>query len=131
MSKLNQLWAFVRFLAVGGSFSLGYALVTAALISFANAPPLPTSVIVYLLCIPAAFLAQRKFAFRGHQSGRAGFLIYGVTQLGSLVMVSTITSRLVTRNFMIDTGLFLVIAGTAAVVSYLICRYVIFRPQSG
>ncbi|MEL6641801.1 MAG: GtrA family protein [Pseudomonadota bacterium] len=131
MSNPNQLWAFMRFLMVGGGFSLGYALVTAGLINFVNAPALPASVVVYLLCIPLAFLAQKKFTFRDDQSGKSALLIYGATQVGSLVVVSAITSRFVTKNFAVDTGLFLVTAGAAAVISYLICRYVIFRPQSG
>ncbi len=131
MSKPNQLWAFMRFLMVGGSFSLGYAIVTAGLINFVNAPALPTSVVVYLVCIPLAFLAQKKFTFRDDQSGTSALLIYGATQVVSLVVVSAITSRFVTKNFVVDTVLFLVTAGAAAVISYLICRYVIFRPQSG
>ncbi|EBA13903.1 GtrA family protein [Roseobacter sp. CCS2] len=130
MSGPNQIWTFMRFLIVGGSFSLGYALVTAGLINFAEMPPLLTSVMVYLLCIPLAFLAQKKFTFRDGRSGKTAMLIYGATQLGSLAIVSTITSRFVTRNFVIDTALFLATAGMAAVVSYLICRYVIFRPRS-
>ena len=129
MREPSQLWAFARFLLVGGSFSLAYALVMAALIGMVDAPPLPTSMIVYLLCIPLAFLAQKKFTFRDDQSGKAAMLIYGVTQLGSLTFVSAISSRFVTKNFILDTGLFLVTAGTAAVISYLICRYVIFKPQ--
>ena len=131
MSGANQIWAFMRFLMVGGGFSLGYAIVTAGLINFVNAPALPTSVIVYLLCIPLAFLAQKKFTFRDDQSGKSALLIYGATQVGSLAVVSAITSRFVSKSFVIDTGLFLVTAGAAAVISYLICRYVIFRPQSG
>ena len=129
MSMSHQFGAFLRFLLVGGSFSLGYALMTAGLIRFADAPPLLTSVIVYLICIPAAFIAQKKIAFRADQSGKSAMLIYGATQVGSLAVVSTITSRFVTKNFAFDTALFLVTAGTAAVVSYLICRYIIFRPQ--
>lgn len=126
----QQLQTFLRFLIVGGSFSLGYAVVTAALIRFAQAPPLPTSVIVYLICIPLAFWAQKKIAFRADQTGRSAMLIYGATQVASLAIVSTVTSRFVTRNFFFDTALFLVTAGIAAVASYLICRYIIFRPQS-
>ena len=121
--------AFLRFLAVGGSFSLGYAVVTSALIRFADAPPLPTSVIVYLVCIPLAFLAQKKIAFRVDQTGRSAILIYGATQVASLAVVSTITSRFVTRVFIVDTLIFLVTAAAAAVVSYLICRFVIFKPS--
>lgn len=131
MALSRQLGAFVRFLVVGGSFSLGYAVITAALIGFADAPPLPTSVVIYLLCIPAAFWAQKRIAFRADQSGRGAMLIYAATQVASIAVVSAITSRFVTKVFVIDTGLFLVTAGTAAVVSYLICRHVIFRPQQG
>lgn len=126
-----QVMSFVRFLAVGGSFSLGYAILTAGLIRFADAPPLPTSVIIYLLCIPAAFWAQKKIAFRADQTGKSAILIYASTQVASLAVVSTITSRFVTKVFVIDTMIFLVTAGTAAVISYLICRYIIFRPPSG
>ncbi|MEL6840788.1 MAG: GtrA family protein [Pseudomonadota bacterium] len=119
--------AFLRFLAVGGSFSLGYALVTAGLIRFASSPPLLTSVIIYLLCIPAAFWAQKRIAFRANQTGKAAMLIYAGTQLASLTVVSTVTSRFVTQVFLIDTMIFLVTAGAAAIISYLICRYIIFR----
>lgn len=131
MSILQQIPAFGRFLLVGGSFSLGYALTTAALIRFVGLPPLATSVIVYLFCIPAAFWAQKKISFRAVWAGRSAMLVYAATQLASLAIVSTVTSRFVTRNFVYDTGLFLVTAGTAAIVSFLICRYIIFRPQSG
>ena len=124
-------WAFVRFLAVWGSFSLGYAIVTSALIRFAGAPPLPTSVVVYLLCIPVAFWAQKKIAFRAEQTGKSAIFIYAGTQVASLAVVSTITSRFVTRMFIVDTALFLVTAGAAAVASYLICRFVIFKQPSG
>jgi len=131
MKVPEHLQAFARFLMVGGSFSLGYALVTAALIRFAQAPPLLTSVVVYLICIPLAFWAQKKIAFRAGQTGWSAMLIYGGTQVASLAVVSTVTSRFVTRNFFYDTALFLVTAGVAAVASFLICRYIIFRPPSG
>lgn len=121
--------AFFRFLAVGGSFSLGYAIVTAALIRLAYAPPLITSVIVYLLCIPLAFWAQKKIAFRADQTGRSAMFIYAATQVASLSVVSTITSRFVTRVFIMDTLIFLVTAGAAAVVSYMICRFIVFKPK--
>lgn len=122
---------FVRFVLVGGSFSLGFALVTAALIRWAAAPPLLTSIVVYLLCIPAAFWAQKRFAFRAETGGGRAMGIYAATQVASLAVVSTVSSRFVSQDFMRDTALYLVTAGAAAVVSYLICRFVIFRsPES-
>ena len=125
-----HIWTFGRFLLVGGSFSLGYALMTAGFIRFANAPALTTSVIVYLLCIPLAFWVQKSFSFRSGQTDRSAMVIYGATQIGSLAVVSAVTSRFVTRDFLYDTALFLVTAGTAAVVSFLICRFVIFKQGS-
>ena len=131
MSRASHIGAFLRFLIVGGSFSLGYAVVTAALIRFADAPPLVTSIFIYLVCIPLAFFAQKKFAFRADQTRRSAMLIYGATQVASLAVVSTVTSRFVTKTFLFDTALFLVTAGTAAVASYLICRFIIFRQSAG
>ncbi|MDX8349860.1 GtrA family protein [Cognatiyoonia sp. IB215446] len=130
MTNSSPVGAFLRFLAVGGSFSLGYAFVTAGLISLADAPPLLTSVLVYLICIPLAFWAQKNVAFRADQTGRFAMLIYAGTQVASLAVVSTITSRFVTKDFWIDTAIFLVTAGSAAVISFLICRYIIFRPSA-
>ena len=124
------MMAFIRFVLVGGSFSLGYAVVTAGLIRFAAAPPLPTSVAVYLLCIPAAFWAQRHIAFRADRQAKGALWIYTATQTGSLAVISAITTRFVTRVFWADTLLFVATAGVAAVASFLICRYILFRTQA-
>lgn len=124
------MMVFVRFVLVGGCFSLGYAVVTAGLIRFAAAPPLPTSVVVYLLCIPAAFWAQRHIAFRADRQAKGALWIYAATQTGSLAVISAITTRFVTRVFWADTLLFVATAGMAAVASFLICRYILFRTQA-
>lgn len=124
------MMVFVRFVLVGGSFSLGYAVITAGLIRFAAAPPLPTSVVVYLLCIPAAFWAQRRIAFRADRQAKGALWIYAATQIGSLAVISAITTRFVTRVFWADTLLFVATAGMAAVASFLICRYILFRTQA-
>nr|WP_213395835.1 GtrA family protein [Yoonia sp.] len=124
------MMVFVRFVLVGGSFSLGYAVITAGLIRFAAAPPLPTSVVVYLLCIPAAFWAQRHIAFRADRQAKGALWIYTATQTGSLAVISAITTRFVTLVFWADTLLFVATAGMAAVASFLICRYILFRTQA-
>jgi putative flippase GtrA len=124
------MMVFVRFVLVGGCFSLGYAVITAGLIRFAAAPPLATSVVVYLLCIPAAFWAQRHIAFRADRQAKGALWIYTATQTGSLAVISAITTRFVTRVFWADTLLFVATAGVAAVASFLICRYILFRTQA-
>ena len=124
----RNLAPFIRFLFVGGSFALLFAGTTAALIRFAGAPPLITSVVVYLICIPLAFTAQKKFAFRAENTGRGALPAYAATQVVGLTLVSVVTSRFVQHVFWLDTLLYLVSAGLAAVVSFLILRFVIFRP---
>ena len=125
--ETSHLQTFLRFLAVGGGFSLGYALITTALINLADAPPLSTSIIVYVLCIPLAYSTQRVVAFRGRAEGSRGLAIYAATQIACLAFVAAITSRLVSYVFVWDTMLYLVTAGLAALASYLICRFIIFR----
>lgn len=127
---LGEASAFTRFLLVGGTFSLIYSLTTSALIGFAGTPPFVTSVLVYLMCIPPAFLAQRSFAFRVEKTRPAAFAIYAATQIASLSAVSLVTTRFVTGIFAFDTALFLVTAGCAAVLSYLVGRFVAFRPPA-
>ena len=119
-----------RFLAVGGSFSLGYALATAWLVGPLGLPAFATSVALYAACIPAAFLAQRLVTFAGRDSARPparGLALYAATQLTSLALVAAVTTRFVTGQVLLDTALFLATAGTAAVASYFICDRVIFR----
>jgi 20S proteasome alpha/beta subunit len=61
-----------------------------------------------------------------HTQGSA-FVTYFATQVGSLVIVSAITTRFVTKVFWIDTAIILVTAGSAAVLSYVIGRFITFR----
>jgi putative flippase GtrA len=122
----SQRTAFLRFLLVGGTSSLIYAATTAALIRFAGTPPFATSVIVFLLCIPAVFHAHKRFAFQVRTTRRSAFVLYLGTQICSLSFVAAITTRHVTQVFWQDTALLLVTSGIAAVLSYLIGRYITF-----
>lgn len=122
----SQRQAFLRFLLVGGTFSLIFSATTAALIRFAGTPPFATSVIVYLLCIPAAFQAHKRFAFGVQTVRKAAFVLYVATQVCSLSLVAAITTRYVTQVFWQDTALLLVTSAVAAVLSYLIGRYITF-----
>lgn len=120
----------LRFLAVGGSFSLGYALATAALVGQLGLPGFVTSVILYALCIPAAFLVQRDVTFGGGGGGLRGLALYGALQVTSLALVAAVTTRFVTGQFALDAALFLATAGSAAAASYRVCARVIFRPAA-
>lgn len=121
-------WTFVRFLLVGGAFSFGYSLTNALLIGKAGLPPFATTVGLYLLCIPLAYLAQKRIAFRVRTGSPRRFAVYAGTQLFCLAAIALITTRFVTRNVIIDTGIFLVTVGSAALLSFLIGKFVVFRP---
>ena len=131
IGQKHMLHSFFRFAAVGVSFSLIYAVVTSALISVMQAPAFLTSVAVYLICIPLAFVAQRRFAFDRAQPMRGGVLVYGAVQIVALVAVSFVSSRFVQGVWAFDTVLYFVTAGAAAVVSFAISRFVIFKGQRG
>lgn len=120
---------FLRFLLVGGSFSLIYSLTTAGLIGFAGTPAFVTSVIVYLLCIPAAYYFQKRFAFGVETARRAAFPLYVATQALGLSIVSGATALFVTHVFWADTLLLLTASAVAAVISFLITRFVTFAPK--
>lgn len=126
----DTLSRLIRFLAVGGGFSVGYALGSAALVGQLGLPAFATSVILYALCIPAAFLVQRRITFGGRGRPARGFAVYAGTQVTSLALVAVLSTRFVSGNFALDTGLFLATAGAAAVASYVICDRVAFRPTA-
>lgn len=127
LTSRETLSALARFLLVGGGFAAGYAVVTAILTGPLGAPAFVTSACIYLLCIPAAFLVQRKVTFRAQETRTSGFLIYAGTQVVSFLGVSYFTTRFVSGNVLIDTPIFLATAGSAAVVSFVILRCFAFK----
>jgi putative flippase GtrA len=127
MTRTFMSGRFIRFAIVGGGFSLGYALLTAFLVGPLSAPPLVTSVTLYALCIPLAYLAQKHFTFGQETAHKGSFAIYALTQVVSLAVVATLTTRFVTQVYWMDTGLFLATAASAAVVSYAINRSFAFK----
>ena len=110
---------FLRFVLVGALFSLGYALLSAGLITF-GAPPFWTPLLLYSLAIPIAYTAQRKFAFRITTNRWKAFFVYLTTQLVSFAFVCGVTARFVTQTFWIDVIIYLFMATLAAVMSFVV-----------
>lgn len=128
MQRPSVSVSLLRFLAVGGTVALVYSVVTAALIAWAGAPPVLTGALLWLACIPLAFHAQRRFAFGADRTRRMAFPIYLATQLASLMLVSGVSAVFVTRVFLTDTLIYLAATAAAAVLSFLIARFVTFAP---
>lgn len=126
-TELSERQKLVRFMMVGGGFSLLYAMTTSVLINFAGAPPFWTSVIIYALCIPAAFLVQKTFTFNATDLRAGALLYYTATQVVGIAFVSVVTTRFVTYNWWLDTGLLGVTAGLAAILNFVVGRYFTFR----
>ena len=119
---------FLRFLLVGGSFAVLYALTTAFLVGRLPLPKPATSALVWLACIPPAYWCQRRFAFRAETTRRGAIWIYGLAQLISLVIVSAAGALFVSGSDMIrDTIVYLIASAVAAVSSYAINRMVTFK----
>lgn len=128
-ARARQRPRLLLFLLVGGGFATGYSALTAILIGTAGLPSFATSVGLYMLCVPLAFLAQRQFTFAARETGWRGFPVYAATQVGSLALVAAISTRFVTQVVYLDFLIFLVTAGSAALVSFLVCSLLAFRPR--
>ena len=118
----------LRFLLVGGGFSLLYALSSAVLVGRVGTAPFATSVLLYALCIPAAFAVQKRFTFRVARTRPSGFFIYAGTQVACLAMVAAVTTRFVTYEVVLDTAIFLATAALAALLSFAVSNLLAFRP---
>ena len=119
--------ALVRFILVGGSFSLFYAVASAALINYAGTDPFWTSVLLFAACIPFAFLAQQHVAFRAKTLRRGAFAIYTATQVSGIAIVSFITTRFVTYDIFWDTVVMGITVALTTVLNFLIGRFVTFK----
>lgn len=117
----------LRFLFVGGGFAIGYSILSAVLVGPFAMPAFATSVLLYAICIPLAYFAQRRITFASKLKGPKSFVVYGATQLGSLALVATVTTRFVTETVLVDTLIFLLTAGAAAVVSFYVSDRIAFR----
>lgn len=117
----------LRFLIVGGGFSLGYSLIVAVLIGPFGLRPYPTSLAVFALCVPLAFMAHRRFSFGSAQTRKAGVAIYAGSQILSFATVSAITTRFVTGHLMADMALYLITVAAAAVLTFTVAKFLVFR----
>lgn len=121
----------VRFLIVGGAFSLIYSVTTAALISVLQYSAFWISVVVYAFFIPFAFMLQKTFVFEHAGDRLRTFLPYAALQVATVALVSCVTTLYVTHIFFWDSIIMLVTTGVAAVVNYFISRFVVFAKEIG
>lgn len=127
-TEARKSWGeLIRFLIVGGGFAVGYSVLVAMLTGPLGLPAYTTSVAVFALCIPSAFLAHKLFSFKKADTRKSGFLIYATAQIVSFASVSAITTGFVTDRPLVDTGVYLVTVGSAALITFAITRLFVFR----
>ncbi|MEM9969914.1 MAG: hypothetical protein AAF762_02275 [Pseudomonadota bacterium] len=112
----------LRFGAVGGVFAGVFAALSAFFVGTLGMSPYWAPVILYAVCIPAAFLVQMKFTFGARAWQPTGLFLYATTQLTCISVGAFFVARLVTGNFILDGLLYLAIAGISALVSFTICN---------
>lgn len=120
-------WDFLRFLAVGGGFSLGYSAVAAFMVGPMGLPPYWTSLALFMSCVPLAYLAHKYFSFGAKSARKGGFVIYSASQISSFALVSALTTRFVTGVYLLDTGIYICTVGGAAVLTFLVAKTFVFR----
>lgn len=117
---------FLRFLFVGCFISLFYSVLAA----FATSSlPLPTPVsaaAVWLLCIPLGYMSQRRFTFTASVPHRHALWLYAGTQVMGIGIAATASYLLARGSFWPDLTVHLGAAALAAILSFLINRWIIF-----
>ncbi len=118
--------SFLRFLLVGGSFALICSLLAAFLTGLLPLPPWMSAALAWLLCIPPAWLCQRRFTFHDRAPREGGAVLYLLTQGLGLCIAALAGALFAQGRFGHDTLVYLLASALAAVVSYAINRLVIF-----
>lgn len=120
----------LRFLVVGGSLALVYATLAALATSYLPLPKALASGMVWVLCIPLGFWAHRRFTFTTRKPHRHGLWLYAATQGLGIGIAASVSYLLATGSFRHDLFVHLLASALAAVVSYLISRWIVFPHPS-
>lgn len=121
--------ALLRFLLVGGLGALGYVFTSTVLTHFFPDHGAIISIVVYGISIPIVYVFQRSFTFRSSGSVLRQFAGYFAVQLISITVSTHLFARFLSGNVLNDGVLFIAISVGAAIMSFLICRFVVFaRP---
>ncbi len=123
----RRRWSFLRFLIVGGGFSVGYSAIAALLVGRLGLPAYWTSLILYVFCVPLAYLAHKHFSFGAGSAKKGGLVRYVGLQIASFAFTAAISTRLVTGVYLVDMGIYFCTVGIAAGLTFLIANAFIFN----
>lgn len=115
MIRVLARMQFSRFVLVGVASAAVYVGIANALVAALAWPAWLASTVAYLICIPPAYLLQRRLAFRSRRAHLAAFPRYCGTQAASLV-ISALASEGLSRIPGLPAGLVFALAAGAAVL---------------
>lgn len=128
--KGNGSATLVRFLFVGGMSSFAYSVIIAAIVQFTELPNFLSGVVLYCLFIPVTFHAHKSLSFKAKTLKKGAFARYFALQVGCFSLVSFVSTRHVDETFFLNTMLlYYIMVVLAALLSFVVGRYLIFRPQ--
>lgn len=125
--KYQQL---LRFILVGAGYAIAYSLIGAVLVSITDIAPLISSTLLYLLFIPMAFYTHKWFTFRSQKLARTAFFSYATVQFICFGLVNMVTTSYITNIYIIDMTIFFVTVAVSALLSFLVSRFIVFRPAN-
>ena len=120
----------LSFLIVGATASALYSGSCVILVFLFPAYKYAISIGVFIAMIPVGFFGQRVFTFRSRAAISQEFFYYAGLQITSITVSTMLMGRFITANPYLNLIIFLIIAGIAAIISYLFCNLVVFRQSS-
>lgn len=116
-------WQFIRFILVGGAFAGLYVAFATILTGWFGFTHWVASSFAYLVAIPLAYIAQKRFAFQSRARDSRAFPRYLVLQLISLCMASG-SAYVIAMEANWPTGLvYTASVGVAVVANFLIIKF--------
>jgi len=106
---------FSRFVLVGVASAIVYVVIANALLSTFAWSVWLASTVAYLICIPPAYVFQRRLAFRSRRSHISAFPRYCGTQAASIA-ISALASEGISRIPGLPASMVFALAAAAAVL---------------
>jgi putative flippase GtrA len=123
----NEVWRqFLRFIAIGGSAAATYVIACTLLLAAFPGHGSIISIAVHCSLIPITFFFQRNVAFRSMGPIARQFLGYFTVQLVTICVSTLLLAHFLTENSILNALTFVTIAGTAAVLSFCIYKFIVF-----
>jgi putative flippase GtrA len=122
---------FLRFLVVGSGMTALYSVLAALATTHLPLPRPLSAAGVWMLCIPLGFWCQRRFTFTASAQHRHAILLYTATQVLGICIASTASYLFARGSFWPDLAVHLGAAALAAILSFMISRWIIFPEGPG